>query len=100
MTDSVVNIGVIGTSWWSDAMYLPALQNQPHAHVAAVAGRDSERTQAFAKRWDIPTTYVDYEEMLNSEPLDAVVILSPNDFHLPMTMKALEKGLHILCEKP
>ncbi|MBA3872742.1 MAG: Gfo/Idh/MocA family oxidoreductase [Anaerolineae bacterium] len=100
MNDSVVNVGVIGTSWWSDAMYLPALQNQPHARVVTVAGRDSERTQAFAKKWDIPSTYVDYEAMLDSESLDAVLILSPNDLHLPMTMKAIEKGLHILCEKP
>jgi predicted dehydrogenase len=100
MNDSVVNVGVIGTSWWSDAMYLPALQNQPHAHVVAVAGRDSERTQDFAKKWGIDKAYDDYEAMLDSESLDAVVILSPNNLHLPMTLKAIKRGLHILCEKP
>jgi predicted dehydrogenase len=100
MSDSVVNVGVIGTSWWADAMYLPALQNHPHARVAAVAGRDTERTQEFAKRWNIPGAYGDYETMLNKEALDAVIILSPNKEHLPMTMQALERGLHVLCEKP
>ena len=100
MNDSVVNVGVVGTSWWSDAMYLPALQNHPHARVAAVAGRDAERTDAFAKRWNIPGAYTDYDTMLDQEALDAVLILSPNQQHLPMTMKALERGLHVLCEKP
>jgi len=100
MKDSVVNVGIIGTSWWSDAMYLPALQNLPHAHVAAVAGRDAERTQAFAQKWGISGAYHDYEKMLDSESLDAVLILSQNKEHLPMTMKAIDRGLHILCEKP
>ena len=100
MKDSVVNVGVIGTSWWSDAMYLPALQNHPHAHVVAVAGRDSIRTQDFAKKWGISNAYHDYEAMLDSKSLDAVIILSPNNQHLPMTMKAIERGLHVLCEKP
>ena len=100
MSDSIVNVGVIGTSWWSDAMYLPALQNHPHARVAAVAGRDVERTREFAKRWNVPGAYTDSEEMLDKEALDAVIILSPNNQHLPMTMQALERGLHVLCEKP
>ena len=100
MSDSIVNVGVIGTSWWSDAMYLPALQNHPHARVAAVAGRDAERTQAFAKLWNVPGAYTDTETMFDKESLDAVIILSPNNQHLPMTMKALERGLHVLCEKP
>ena len=100
MSDSVVNVGVVGTSWWSDAMYLPALQNHPQARVVAVVGRDSERTQAFAERWGIPTSYLDYEAMLDTEPLDAVLILSPNSQHHPMALKAIEHGLHVLCEKP
>ena len=100
MSDSVVNVGVVGTSWWSDAMYLPALQKHPQARVAAVAGRDAERTQAFAKQWGIPGAYTNYEAMIDAEALDALIILSPNQQHLPMTLKAIERGLHVLCEKP
>ncbi|HVU11190.1 MAG TPA: Gfo/Idh/MocA family oxidoreductase [Phototrophicaceae bacterium] len=100
MKDSIVNVGVVGTSWWADAMYLPALQNHPHARVAAVVGRDTERTQDFAQRWNIPKAYTDYADMLARESLDAVIILAPNNQHFPMTMQALDRKLHVLCEKP
>ncbi len=100
MGDSLVRVGIIGTSWWSDAMYLPALTNHPQAQVVAVAGRDAGRTAAFADRWHIPGRYTDYEALFKAEKLDAVVISSPNSQHAPMALKAIEHRLHVLCEKP
>ena len=52
---SKVRVGVIGTSWWADAMFLPALTAHPGAEVVAVCGRDAGRTQAFAQRWSVPS---------------------------------------------
>ena len=98
--DRTVRVGVVGTSWWSDAMYLPALAAGEGIEVTAVAGRDRGRTQAFADRWDIPHTFTDAEAMLTSGLLDAVIIATINDSHYPLTMAALEAGLHVLCEKP
>ncbi len=95
-----VKIGVIGTSWWSDAMYMPALAAHPNAQVSAVVGRHPERTRAFAQQWHVPAHYTDYQTMLNSESLDAVLISTPNNEHYPMAMAAIERGLHVLCEKP
>ena len=46
-----INIGVIGTSWWADAMYLPALKNHPQANVVAVCGRNAENAHKLAERW-------------------------------------------------
>ena len=48
----------------------------------------------------MPAAYASLDEMLAAEPLDAVVILTPNVHHYPYTMRALEAGLHVLCEKP
>ncbi len=95
-----VKIGVISTSWWADAMYLPALTNHPQAQVEAVCGRDQSRADAFAQRWDIPQVFTDYREMINTADLDAVIVASSNKSHHPITMAALEKNLHVLCEKP
>ncbi len=96
----MVRVGIIGTSWWADSMYLPALKKHPQAQVVAVCGRDYTRLQEFAQRWDIPVTYTDFRPMLTSGDLDAVIIASGNDSHYPMAMLALEAELHVLCEMP
>lgn len=100
MTDKQIKVGVVGTSWWSDAMYLPALTKHPNAEVVAVSGRNLERAKSFAERWDIPQFFLDYERMYTDADLDAVIIATSNDVHHPMTMSALNHGLHVLCEKP
>lgn len=100
MSDKV-RIGIVGTSWWADAMYLPALANHPLADVrGVVGGTRREHTREFAARWGIAAAYDALDDMLAAEPLDALVILSPNVHHFPHAMAALERGLHVLCEKP
>jgi len=98
--EKTVSLGIIGTSWWVDAMYLPALKHHPNARVAAICGRNAERAGAMARRWDIPAVHTDYRELIARPDLDAVIIASSNETHYPMTMEALEAGLHVLCEKP
>lgn len=100
MSDKV-RIGVVGTSWWADAMYLPALKNHPLADVRGVVGSSRrEHTREFAARWGVPGAYDSLEEMLAAEDLEAVLVLTSNAHHFPLTMKALEHRLHVLCEKP
>jgi predicted dehydrogenase len=94
-----VRVGVIGTSWWADAMYLPALAAS-QAQVVAVAGRDQARTAEFASRWEVARSCASGRELLATDDLDAVVIASPNDTHYELARGALERGLHVLCEKP
>lgn len=96
----MVRVGIVGTSWWADSMYLPALQKHPDAQMVAVCGRDYKKLQAFATRWNIPAVYIDYRQMLDSGKLDALIVASANDSHYPITMAALDAGLHVLCDKP
>ena len=95
-----VKIGMVGTSWWADAMHLPALQAHPQAEITAICGRNAANAQKMAERWDIPQVYTDYRTMIDEGDLDAIVVSTANDTHYPITMKALEAGLHVLCEKP
>lgn len=95
-----VSIALIGSSWWVDAMYLPALQQHPQARLAAICGRREKATNDMADRWNIPGRYTDVGNMLHAEKLDAVIIATANDSHYAYTMQALERGLHVLCEKP
>ena len=59
-----VRVGILGTSWWADAMYLPALKNHPKASIEAVAGRNLETTRAFASRWEIRKNFENAAELI------------------------------------
>ena len=95
-----VRVGVVGTSWWADSFHLPMLKSHPQAEIAAICGRNRERAEEMAKKYDIPGVFTDYREMIEKGNLDALVISTPDDSHYPITMYALDAGLHVMCEKP
>lgn len=95
-----LKIGLIGTSWWADAMYLPALAAHPQAKWHALCGRDADKAQAVAARWAIPQVYSNAQKMIREAGLDALVVASSNETHYEITLAALQAGLHVLCEKP
>ena len=94
-----IRIGIVGTSWWADSMYLPALRRLDGVEVPAVLGRNPDRTSVFAQEWEIPAAFTDTAAFFE-QPLDAVVIASANDSHHPLSIQAIERGLDVLCEKP
>lgn len=100
MTSNMINVGMVGTSWWADAMHLPALDSHPHARTVAICGRNRANAQKMADQWRIPQVYTDYRDMMMQADLDAVVISTPNDSHYVIAMAAMDAGLHTLCEKP
>jgi D-xylose 1-dehydrogenase (NADP+, D-xylono-1,5-lactone-forming) len=67
--------------------------------IAAVGSRDLARAQAFAQEHAIPQAFGSYEELLASD-IDAVYIPLPNSLHVEWSVRALEAGKHVLCEKP
>ena len=95
-----IKIGIVGTSWWADSMYMPALTRHPDAEVRAVVGRNLDHTREFAEQWKVPNAYASLEDLLSNETVDAVLVASPNKHHYPLAMTAIEHGLHVLCEKP
>jgi predicted dehydrogenase len=95
-----VHIGVIGTSGFADLLHLPNLKSHPRAKLAAICGRNRDRADEMASKYDIPRVFTDYRDMIEKGELHAVVIITPDDLHYPMTMAALDAGLHVLCEKP
>src|SRR3954467_10240951 len=67
--------------------------------ITAVGSRDLARAKAFAAEHGIPRAYGSYEELLASD-VDAVYIPLPNSLHVEWSVRALEAGKHVLCEKP
>jgi predicted dehydrogenase len=95
-----VRVGMIGTSGYADLIHLPLLKGHSGAVTTAICGRNRARAEEMAQKYSIPKVFTDYRDMLRQGDLDAVVVAVPDDLHYPMTMAALDAGLHVLCEKP
>jgi predicted dehydrogenase len=95
-----VKVGVIGTSWWTDLMYLPSFQSHSGAEVVAICGRDEARAKEIAAKFGIPQVFANHRDLIARAGVEAVVISVPDDLHYAMTMDVLDAGLHVLCEKP
>jgi predicted dehydrogenase len=81
-------------------MYLSKFEGHPETSVVALSSRNRERAQEVADRFGVPRIYADYREMITNAGLDAVVVTASDDVHHPITLAALDAGLHVLCEKP
>jgi predicted dehydrogenase len=79
---------------------IPAIRASARGELAAVASRTPEAAEAYAAEWGIPQAYGSYEALLVSGAIDAVYIGLPNHLHAEWTIRALNAGLHVLCEKP
>jgi xylose dehydrogenase (NAD/NADP) len=79
---------------------IPGAHASPKVDLVAVASRDQARADAYAKKWEIERAYGTYEAMLADPEIEAVYISLPNDTHIEWSIKSLEAGKHVLCEKP
>ncbi len=93
-----LRVGIVGAG--IGAGYAAAFQQVEAVDVAAICARSSARAAPLAQKYHIPAVYTDYEAMLAQEPLDIVVVATPNNLHYPMTLTALEAGKHVICDKP
>lgn len=95
-----VRWGVLSTARIGVEKVIPAMQLSEYCDMAAIASRNMEKAQAVARQLGIPKAYGSYEELLTDSDVDAVYIPLPNHLHVPWSIKALEAGKHVLCEKP
>ncbi|WP_347862352.1 Gfo/Idh/MocA family oxidoreductase [Salimicrobium sp. PL1-032A] len=93
--------GIMGAANIAKKQLIPAITRARNAEVTAIAtGSDPEKAAQLADQFEIEKAYDSYEQLLEDEDIDAVYIPLPNHLHKEWTIKAAEKGKHILCEKP
>jgi predicted dehydrogenase len=97
-----VRLGVLGAGWFASRRHLPDAQKHPKVTLTALCRRDDEARARMATHFQVPEdqAYAEWEKMLDSAPLDAVLIATPNNQHFLQAKAALERGLHVLLEKP
>jgi predicted dehydrogenase len=88
--------GLIGAGWIATTAIAPAMHAAENTVIQAVASRDPARSKAL----NPITVHENYEALLNDQLVDAVYISLPNHLHCEWTVKALNAGKHVLCEKP
>ena len=95
-----IRIGVLSTAKIGVQKVIPAMQNAELVEVSGIASRNLERAQSTADKLSIPKAYGSYEDLLEDSEIDAIYIPLPNHLHVPWSIKSLEAGKHVLCEKP
>jgi predicted dehydrogenase len=92
--------GILSTAKIGTEKVIPAMQLGKYCEVAGIASRELEPALAAAVQLGIPRAYGSYDELLADPDIDAIYIPLPNPQHVPWSIKALQAGKHVLCEKP
>lgn len=97
-----IKIGVIGAGKISEVLHVPNIYFSEFSKLVAISDTNKNRLEYFANKFkDMKINfYTDYMDMLEKEELDAVVVAVPNFLHAPVSINALQKGKHVLVEKP
>lgn len=96
----VVGCAVVGAGWWGTEAHIPAIEAHPQARLLAVQKRTRAAAEKVARDFDVPHACTTMAEVLAVDGLRAVVISSTPNAHFDQARAALEKGCHVLIEKP
>lgn len=95
-----ISWGILSTAKIGVNKVIPAMQKGKHTRVLAIASRQAEKAKNVAQELGIPKAYGSYLELLADGEIDAIYIPLPNHLHVEWTIKSLQAGKHVLCEKP
>ncbi len=95
-----IRIGVIGLGQIAVRAHLPGYAKASGCQLTAVYSAREAHAKQVAAQFGIPYIYKDWNKLLESDHVDAVSICTPNSTHMPIALKALQEGKHVLVEKP
>jgi predicted dehydrogenase len=95
-----VRWGILSTANIGMTKVNPAIQQSEYGEIVAIASRDRQVAERAARELGVAQAYGSYEELLADPDVDAIYNPLPNNLHVPWSIRALEAGKHVLCEKP
>ncbi|WP_243064847.1 Gfo/Idh/MocA family protein [Humibacter sp. RRB41] len=96
---STLKVGVVGAGW-AGRQHLGGFAARNDVEIVALAGLEVDQVAALKAEFGIPATFPRWEQMLDEVELDAISIATPTALHAPVAIAALERGIHVLTEKP
>ncbi len=100
MSNSKIRWGILSTAKIGVNKVIPGMQNGTHCEIVAIASRSLDSAKQAAGKLGIPRAFGSYEELLADADVQAIYNPLPNHLHVPWSIRALEAGKHVLCEKP
>lgn len=94
-----LRVGVVGIGW-AGQQHLKAYHSLDGVSIVSLAGMEQELRDSLQAEYAIPNGFADWKDMLDHGGLDAVSVAVPTFLHAPITVAALERGIHVLSEKP
>lgn len=94
-----VKWGILSTARIND-LFIAGARRSPDAEIVAVASRERERVEAYARERGIERAHASYEALLADPDVEVIYVSLPNSMHVEWAIRALEAGKHVLCEKP
>src|SRR5215210_4366088 len=91
---------ILGAATIARTKVIPGMRRSAWCDIVAIASRDIARARDTANGLNIPRAYGSYEALLDDPSIEAVYIPLPNHLHVPWTIRAAERGKHVLCERP
>ena len=95
----LVRLGIVSTAH-INRLLIPGAHASDKVELVAVASREQSKAEAYAREWGIERAYGSYDALLEDPDIDAVYISLPNTLHCEWSIRAVEAGKHVLCEKP
>lgn len=95
-----VRWGVLGAAAIATSRFIPALKGSTAARLVAIASRDAGKAKAVAREFGVPRSVGSYDELIGDPEIEALYVPLPNHLHVEWSVRALEAGKHVLCEKP
>ena len=100
MPGKTLRVGIIGVGWWALTRHAPRLREMSNVEIMAIARRNAQALADAKEILGVEGAYTDWRMLLDRSDLDAVIVSTPHHTHVEPTLAALERGLHVLVEKP
>jgi len=94
-----MNLAIVGCGMVANE-HLRALRRVPGIRVVALCDRDEETVARMSQKWDVEARYTDYHKMLDEQELSMISVLTPPESHVPIAIEAINRGVHVVIEKP
>ena len=95
-----MNLGLIGCGQVASLFHVPAIREVPQVKIEAITDVDGDQVERFGRRHGIEKRYTNYLSMFAECDIDSVLVCTPPQTHSQIILDAIDRGLHVLCEKP